>query len=482
MEVTSQAPTSLKSILLSCPTELLVEVVKNLPCLDILRARKTCKHLYEITKSLEVWRHVVVQEPRQKLWLERPVDTYTSEELELLALRRVSVEIGYDNLVQGVRPHQHTISTIGRAVESTKLVPGGRWLFVATTRGGIFYYDLDDKECIPHPFIPDQSTLCKTAMAIDVDISSPYLKFNFAAGVTEQTLFHNAKTRVQVWEVTLLLDDHGRGIGLQGEYLATIEEVHRDGFFSRFMLSGRHYASIFFGTDDSMDLGFGPWKIVHDGERGYQQRIGDTGNRALSLLPNGRLFFLTKSRGSFYPPISEDLLVISNDDWNPIDCRPLVGVEEHSLSNPITHEGSFRFVVLARDILHGIIIDPQEPDLPKIQVVPIAPFLNVDPNRPLLLSDNFVLSWSSDDGLVLRRIMWKPDFTSPHVRLHPRERMHGPSRHFSTYHLDSASGRVVIQREKEILVQSFAFLSLPRAYKHWNVVGKPPRIFGKETR
>ncbi|TFK69865.1 hypothetical protein BDN72DRAFT_583507 [Pluteus cervinus] len=300
----SQVTPRLESVLLSFPTELLVEVVKNLTCLDILHARVTCKRLYEVTKSLLVWRHVVAQEPRQRLWLERPINTYTSEELEGLALRRLSVEFGYDNLIKGAQPHQRTIS-VSYDIGRTKLVPGGRWLLVTTLRGGIFYYDLDCEDVGPNVLIPEGSTQCIMRIAIDVDVSSPYLKFNLAFWVSRYCPpINNANPCLNVWEIRLLLDDTGRGIGLEGNCRAKFSGGFH-GPYSNIVLCGKYIAH---GVDRPLTeriLGFSPWTMDHEYDRSYYCRqIPGFGGHGLALLPNGQLFFLAESHAVLYPRVS----------------------------------------------------------------------------------------------------------------------------------------------------------------------------------
>ncbi|TFK64557.1 hypothetical protein BDN72DRAFT_262059 [Pluteus cervinus] len=164
------------------PEELLVEIVKVLEWGDILRIRRTSKRLNAISRSLSVWGAMVKNVPPQMLWLERPMKTYSAAELERLFLRRRRAEAGYEAIANRGLPRWRTIEVEEPVMLPFDIVPGGRWLLVPNKKGRILYYDLDQQDRPGRVLVPEKGFLCSPQMSIDVDFTSPYLKFNLAVG------------------------------------------------------------------------------------------------------------------------------------------------------------------------------------------------------------------------------------------------------------------------------------------------------------
>ncbi|TFK63530.1 hypothetical protein BDN72DRAFT_319377 [Pluteus cervinus] len=195
------------------PEELLVEIVTMLEWADILRIRQTSKRMNSISQSLAVWRNVVESVPPRLLWLERPIKTYSSQELERLFLRRQRAVAGYEALADGGAPRWRTIK-IEDPPETPcmDLVPGGRWLLTSNARGSISYHDLNAPDSPGRILTPAKPANCLTKMSIDVDSTASYLRFNIALAFY---LLRQSDYRIEVWQVDLVLDQHGQGTGLR---------------------------------------------------------------------------------------------------------------------------------------------------------------------------------------------------------------------------------------------------------------------------
>ncbi|TFK69847.1 hypothetical protein BDN72DRAFT_583027 [Pluteus cervinus] len=287
-------------------------------------------------------------------------------------------------------------------------------------------------------------------------LTSPPPISSFALHVCRSgPLPNSVESYLVVWEVTLLLGDSGRGIGLTGELRArSTDRPHV--FRSNLVLCGRYTAHFVAEPTNGWSFRCQPW----DGDgQSYNQQIGMLNDCRLGLLPNGQILCLQSTRADLYPPVSTasgEPLNLSYDEWKPLKRLFISWIDEPSLSNVIVQDDSCRFVFYTRDFLHGIIIRTSPGLGPDIQIVPIANLLCECQYKPLVLSGDFVLAWSGPSGLVLRRVAWKPDFASPHVRLDRREPLDTSDSY--SYHLDSTSGRIVIKQPQEIVVQSFACL------------------------
>ncbi|TFK57822.1 hypothetical protein BDN72DRAFT_866462, partial [Pluteus cervinus] len=166
--------------------------------------------------SLRVWQSFAHRESRQTLWLELPVDSYSSEELEHLILRRKSAEIRCEKPVESlILPQRALPLRRDSRYDSLCLVPGGRWLLVSTRRGSVTFYDLNSKEFIGRELIPEKCTKRVTSMCIEVDTESPTLKFHLVL-VTVEFLPNEGDHQglIEVWQVDLVVNERGKGVAL----------------------------------------------------------------------------------------------------------------------------------------------------------------------------------------------------------------------------------------------------------------------------
>ncbi|TFK64614.1 hypothetical protein BDN72DRAFT_901438, partial [Pluteus cervinus] len=205
------------------PDELLLEIAMELLWRDILSWRQTCKRLWDITKSSDIWRSLVDKESRQTFWLELPIKFYTSEELEHHFLRRKSAEARYEKAEKNLVLSQRTLPIkMALPLDSAFLVPGGRWLLISTSRGSVNYYDLNSEDDTGRELIPERYDKRRSSMCIDVDLTSPALKFNLALTNLDYTQFmHDRQAAIEVWQVDLVVDAQGKGIALNAKSRAS---------------------------------------------------------------------------------------------------------------------------------------------------------------------------------------------------------------------------------------------------------------------
>ncbi|KAF9552706.1 hypothetical protein CPC08DRAFT_646550, partial [Agrocybe pediades] len=79
------------------PLEILIEVLKSLNLPDLLRVRQVCRSLHRATTAKPIWIHhyrkCEAMSPGT-LTLEKPLDLYSSDELERVVLVWESTQIG----------------------------------------------------------------------------------------------------------------------------------------------------------------------------------------------------------------------------------------------------------------------------------------------------------------------------------------------------------------------------------------------------
>ncbi|KAF8876776.1 hypothetical protein CPB84DRAFT_381379 [Gymnopilus junonius] len=211
------------------PPELIATILKypDIELGDILRVRRTCKYLAEVTRTKELWwriLHRYTDNPSRFLHLERPLELYTAEELENHFLRRKGAEIGWrsgDENPTRVRNFQS-----GQAL-AMHLLQGGRWLLVTTRTGSVTYYDLEEDTIIGLPLIPDQLTNQRrnhAEMAAEIDTKSPIPSFNLALALVKSApnrVSSDTWVRmIQIWRIDLVLGNQ-RGDKLSATHLVS---------------------------------------------------------------------------------------------------------------------------------------------------------------------------------------------------------------------------------------------------------------------
>ncbi|KAF8178434.1 hypothetical protein BJ912DRAFT_984102 [Pholiota molesta] len=178
-----------RSELENIPTEILVEIFAYMGWRDVLMCRLTCKRLHEVSTARPLWVsffHRLSAELMPPPILERPVGTYTGEELEHIVLRRISSEVRWTS----ERPptvRNVPITIDHQARDCTLLLEGGRWLLLTSPQRGsgrVYAYDLNspfsqEPQCIIDLGKTSGGARKTWRMAADVDSSESQLTFNF---------------------------------------------------------------------------------------------------------------------------------------------------------------------------------------------------------------------------------------------------------------------------------------------------------------
>ena len=195
-------------MLLELPTEIFTEVAMLLDWTDVLNLRQvrltsgiyylsthciieTCKHLSQATRAKSIWVHFFnvsnVSHPWSPLCLERPLEFYTSQELECLIMRRTSIEIKRKTWTSLSAALIRRLPINNSDIRALTLINGGRWLLVVSRFGSVSYYDLDTQEPVKRLLIPaarlenrDHYHPCTAKIAVDMDNESAVLSFNLA--------------------------------------------------------------------------------------------------------------------------------------------------------------------------------------------------------------------------------------------------------------------------------------------------------------
>jgi hypothetical protein len=194
-----------------------------------------CKALQNASKTRSVWLNLCrphlspTETAPQTLHLERPIKLHTSHDLEFLFLRLKSADIGW-RTDDSPPARKREIETTNPA-KCIHLVEGGRWLLVASETGCITYLDLDastptESILIPDQFEPPIRVLylpeIKVKMSIDMDNDSAFLSFNLLLSISIDDTPPDPKAHgVQIWKVSLALNDQQQGVGLKAEQLAS---------------------------------------------------------------------------------------------------------------------------------------------------------------------------------------------------------------------------------------------------------------------
>uniref|UniRef100_A0A8H7Y2R6 F-box domain-containing protein n=1 Tax=Psilocybe cubensis TaxID=181762 RepID=A0A8H7Y2R6_PSICU len=205
--------------LLTLPTELTAEILKLVEWTDILHIRRTCKYLAEVTRSRNIWSHLVIEYMSTNSLLpclERPVSMYSSQELENIFLRWKSADRAFESsTLEPARERRFT------AVDArwTHLVKGGRWFLMISQTASMTYFDLDSEIITGIKLIPDQiSNTTKISTSIEHDTQSPFLRLTVALSFPSWQL--SDRYLIQVWRVAAVLDDKNYVVGLKATQIA----------------------------------------------------------------------------------------------------------------------------------------------------------------------------------------------------------------------------------------------------------------------
>ncbi|KIM36612.1 hypothetical protein M413DRAFT_285660 [Hebeloma cylindrosporum] len=267
-------------------------ILEELDWRDVLRVRKVCKALQEVSKTRSIWLKLCrphlspTATAPQALHLERPIKLYMSHDLELLFLQFKSADIGWRTDANGPARRREVETTC--PAQCIHLVEGGRWLLVASETGRIACFDLDaptptESILVPDQFNPflrdefDPFAEIQVIMAIDRDYDSEFLVFNLAISFTVMTSPPpDPKAQsVQIWRMELALDDQQRGVGLTAKLLGSFPlENYIDGIFG-LSIRGPHVAISLLAprhTDSHLTFII-DWKQADGDQKNYPRRL-----------------------------------------------------------------------------------------------------------------------------------------------------------------------------------------------------------------
>jgi len=251
--------------------------------------------------SRSVWlalikRYMAIIRPRQ-LWPEKPLEWYTSQELEHLVLQWKSINAGWaaNKRTVPIPGQRHFLISDKSAPYISPcvcLVEGGRWLLVGTTFGSVQYYDLDAPNIsathlIPPPF----NGRAEMRISIDTDAIAESLTFHLGV-LTHRTQggdnpeyshsFWYAARWIQVWRVATEIDSHGNVKGLKSELVSSFCEEHEPVCLS-FRIRGQYVAySLFYSDRYAGPFQSGPKIIIVD----WTTCESTSMNYARKIIPN----------------------------------------------------------------------------------------------------------------------------------------------------------------------------------------------------
>ncbi|TFK64613.1 hypothetical protein BDN72DRAFT_260594 [Pluteus cervinus] len=430
--------------LLWLPDELLLEIARELLWRDILSLRQTCKRLWDITKSSDIWRSLVCRESRQTLWLELPVESYTSEELERLLLRRKSAEARYEAAAKDVVLPQWILPVdIDISLDCAWLIPGGRWFLISTSRGSVNYYDLHSEDHLGRELIPERYDERRSSICIDVDSNSPILTFNLALANSDY-MTGDRQATLEIWQVSLVVDEEGKGVALKAQSLADFLQEPM-GPITSMALVGTHFAySVHFDPHERTYIFIVNWKTIH--ESNYPKQVVVVPPNAACCLFDGnicvpdcgtlRLLSITSL------PTFTTMPRLSNQIPRPEHLTSIALPKTISLctsSYPVSHQGVTHILIGTGTAIYDVFVKDTEsgPELDAIRLADIsAPLVGVR----ISVSDNFCLPWVRREGQMFLQRLWTPgDISDYPPLLLPYTLAKAP--YF--YSLDMASGQIV---------------------------------------
>jgi len=154
----------------------------------------------------------------------KPIESYTSRELEHLFLRWKSVEMVWD--ASNCRLSRERTVLVNKPVKAIHVLTGGRWILFAHPSGEVSYCDLEREVFALIPLVPPASrdgSSMVTYMSVDEARESHLLSFNIA--ITTRPLDPHSHavetTRIDIWHVILLLDDRHDAAGFHPKRISS---------------------------------------------------------------------------------------------------------------------------------------------------------------------------------------------------------------------------------------------------------------------
>ncbi|KAF8896889.1 hypothetical protein CPB84DRAFT_1203209 [Gymnopilus junonius] len=385
----SEEQATISCKMLDLPPEIVLQISTMLNWQDILRLRQTCKAMSEASRTKMLWTHLFslhkdpwLQAPR----LERPIEQYSSTELEALVLRWISSGKTCEEIIHKGSNYKggviQTREIKSQKVECMCLIKGGRWLLTAFRNGSVYYCDLNSATLQKVPLIQKQVNLkthpdSRIFMTVDVDEDSSVLSFNIAlifiqARSSEPPYetgwqFFNSNLskvakkaqQVQIWHVNLVVEESSRVTdGLAATKLTSFLLDPNVVWIHSYSLLGSHIAlgiHCYYlepnGIKECYCTMIIEWMRVHEGSLDYPRYCFSFEDPicAMHLLPQKRVFSINWL-GDLYLQDYSTLPEITGILWSPDELEPLwtapFKCRNIAFSTPQTLDGENQLFVL----------------------------------------------------------------------------------------------------------------------------------------
>ncbi|TFK62082.1 hypothetical protein BDN72DRAFT_903535 [Pluteus cervinus] len=353
-------------------------------------------------------------------------------------------------VAKGAAPHREVIPISMKDIAGpAHIVRGGRWLLLATHAGPIVYYDLEAETPIAQVLTPEHERGHLVSMAVDMDSTSPTLKFNLAASrkFVDFTA-HVSTATVEVWQVNLILDGYERGIGLRAERLAMFDQEPPGECRSISLLGEQLAMAIFYSNHHTVYTVVVSWRSVSGPD--YPKRMLRPSTEAMCLLQPDILLSTPCDTIDFTSCLSiPEVTTLPSHFLEIPETMPFLAVvpfqgftpRPKSLSDCTIYSDSFRFVVHANRGMHTIIVRPKTDGTYHIETHKIMNTPEALHNLQIPVSGNLLPTWSQSGELRLQQFSWTEDEASSF----PVARFKVSPRYEPSFQLfDIVSGRIIV--------------------------------------
>lgn len=383
------------------PDEIWTLVVLELELKDILAVRSTCRFMRDICAAKVVWRQIYLQalgpDIPKPFFLSKPLKEISAKSIER-AMR--AWRVGWTPTV----PLQHFNRQVDASylegqhldLESVIVLPGGRWVVVASSLGSVWWFDLSDDwtstaAVEPRMLIPatltvpegsDEPSQVKIAIdssseeALGPSIRSHYLsRFNITVATRSAAGSSSSHARVGVWRIDV--SEESGGSLVLGACLSTYTEAG-EAQLTDLSLYG---AAVAYGMDSGAFSGTTCVVIVEweganvktEDDEILRRYIPSYPARKVVLLPGGRILLIHEDHWadlidwqkdgepSTLPPSQQAAADYIPPIWS-YDGRERGGIYPNAMAHPLIFSDATRLVLPASRKLTGVAIAHGDPD------------------------------------------------------------------------------------------------------------------------
>ncbi|KAJ3539678.1 hypothetical protein NMY22_g4623 [Coprinellus aureogranulatus] len=236
--------------LLSLPEEILMLFPMELDFKSLVRFRITCRKLNRITRTRQVWHHLLRRAVGMTIphpfFLSKPLSDCSADDIET-DLRRWESGWGSPKKIKFVKRSRAALSGWRRPrgkMVASELLPGGRWLIAGYEDGSVWYFDLSPDLIPAHRIKPALlisssfsgviriqmhiSIDCASDMALGSSLSHYHLEqFNLAV-VACPARYGSGPTKVSVWRIHVPVGNDPESSLRLGDCLSSFTEFGID--------------------------------------------------------------------------------------------------------------------------------------------------------------------------------------------------------------------------------------------------------------